>query len=186
MATRAATEAGSGRGPGRWAARTLPIGRRRLMILGLAALVVLIDQVTKTWALHHTVEPIHVVGSLQLALTFNRGAAFGLGRGVTPLLIGGAIVLVVVLLGLGRAASRTASLSAALAMGLLLGGACGNLVDRIFRHQHGAVIDFIDLRWWPVFNVADSCITIGALLLVLVGASRRPPSPGGQGSPVGE
>jgi signal peptidase II len=174
MATPAATEASPGPDPGRRTARSLPVGRRRGLILCLAAVVAVVDQVTKTWALHHTVEPIHIVGSLQLALTFNSGAAFGLGRGVTPVLIGGAIVLVVVLLGLGRAASRTASRSAALAMGLLLGGACGNLVDRVVRHHHGAVIDFIDLRWWPVFNVADSCITIGALLLVVVGSLQSP------------
>jgi signal peptidase II len=76
-------------------------------------------------------------------------------------------------------------------MGLLLGGACGNLVDRLVRHHHGAVIDFIDLRWWPVFNVADACITVGALMLVLAGASRRPaaraeraPAGSGTGGPV--
>jgi len=152
--------------------RAMSSGRRRGLVVGIAAAVVVIDQVAKTWALDHTREPIHVIGTLQLALTFNSGAAFGLGQGVTPVLVGGAIVLVVVLLGLGRAASRTATLPAVVAMGLLLGGACGNLADRLIRHQHGAVIDFIDLRWWPVFNVADACITVGALVLVLVGVSR--------------
>jgi signal peptidase II len=144
------------------------------VIAVVTAMVVLADQEAKTWALHHTVEPIHVIGTLQLALTFNQGAAFGLGRGVTPVLVGGAIALVVILLGLGRTASRTATVPAAVAMGLLLGGACGNLADRLVRHNHGAVIDFIDLRWWPVFNVADACITVGAVLLVAVGASRHP------------
>jgi signal peptidase II len=151
----------------------------------VAAVVVAVDQVTKTWALHHTVTPVHVVGTLQLALTFNPGAAFGMGRGVTPVLVAGAIVLVVVLLGVGRAASRTASLSATVAMGLLLGGACGNLVDRLLRHNRGAVIDFIDLRWWPVFNVADACITVGAVLLVAVGLTaprRARPVPAGDGA----
>ena len=163
--------------------RSLATGRRRALIVGVAGLVVAFDQVTKTWALHHTVDPIHVIGTLQLALTFNPGAAFGLGRGITPVLILGAIILVVILLGLGRAASRTASWPATLAMGLLLGGACGNLVDRLFRHNHGAVIDFVDLRWWPVFNVADACITVGAILLVTVGLTAHGPSrddPGGR------
>jgi signal peptidase II len=160
----------------RRAAGALAGGRRRILVAGVAAVVVVIDQLTKTWALHHTRDPIHVIGTLQLALTFNPGAAFGLGRGITPVLVGGAIVLVVVLLGLGRAASRTATLPAVVAMGLLLGGACGNLADRLIRHHHGAVIDFVDLRWWPVFNVADACITVGALLLVVVGASRQPAS----------
>jgi signal peptidase II len=180
MTTPAAAEATPG--PGRGAAPAdrparLSTARRRSGLIGLAAVVVAVDQLAKTWALHHAQEPIHVIGTLQLALTFNPGAAFGLGRGVTPVLVGGAIVLVVVLLGLGRAASRTASVPATLAMGLLLGGACGNLVDRVLRHHHGAVIDFIDLRWWPVFNVADACITVGALLLIVVGTigpSSRP------------
>jgi len=146
---------------------------RRELILGTAVVVVAADQVSKTWALHHTLEPIHVLGSLRLALTFNAGTAFGLVRGITPVVVAAAIILVVVLLGLGRTASRTASMPAALAMGLMLGGACGNLADRLIRHNHGAVIDFVDLRWWPVFNLADAGITVGAVVLVLVGAARR-------------
>jgi signal peptidase II len=168
------TDVGDSGRPGRAGPRgrpALPGGRRRGLVIGVAATVVAIDQLTKSWALHGTREPVHVIGSLQLALTFNPGAAFGLGRGITPVLVLGAIVLVVVMLGLGRAASRTAKLPSAVAMGLLLGGACGNLTDRLIRHHHGAVIDFIDLQWWPVFNVADACIVVGALLLVLVGAS---------------
>jgi signal peptidase II len=142
---------------------------RRAIIVALAVVVVAVDQATKTWALHDAVEPRHVIWTLRLALTFNSGAAFGLGRGKTTIFVLGAVALVVVLVGLGRRASRTASLPAVIAMGLLLGGALGNLTDRVIRHHHGAVIDFIDLQWWPVFNVADACITIGALLLVLTG-----------------
>jgi signal peptidase II len=156
----------------------MPVQRRRALIVAIAAVVVVVDQVTKTWALHHTVRPRHLVWTLRLALTFNTGAAFGLGQGSTALLVGAAIVLVVVLLGLGRRASRTAATMSVVAMGLLLGGALGNLVDRLIRHHHGGVIDFIDLRWWPVFNVADASITIGALLLVLNGFVRRPPTAG--------
>jgi signal peptidase II len=158
----------------------MSVRRRRELILVIAAAVVALDQVTKTWALHHTVRPRHLVWTLRLALTFNSGAAFGLGQGSTALLAGGAIVLVVVLLGLGRRASRTATTMSVVAMGLLLGGALGNLADRLIRDHHGAVIDFIDLQWWPVFNVADASITIGALLLVLNGFTRRP-HPAGDG-----
>jgi signal peptidase II len=61
--------------------------------------------------------------------------------------------------------SRTFALSVAL--GLILGGALGNLSDRLFRGHHGAVIDFITLTHWPTFNVADSCITIGAIVVVV-------------------
>jgi signal peptidase II len=149
--------------------RSVGTARRRAILLAVAAVVVAVDQATKTWALHHAVEPKHVVWTLRLALTFNSGAAFGLGRGSTTVFILGAVALVVVLLGLGRRTSRTASLPSVIAMGLLLGGALGNLTDRVIRHHHGSVIDFIDLRWWPVFNVADACITVGALLLVVVG-----------------
>ena len=59
-----------------------------------------------------------------------------------------------------------------LAMGMVLGGAMGNLVDRFFRANGGAVIDFVDLQWWPVFNLADACLFCGAILLILT-ASRQ-------------
>jgi signal peptidase II len=59
---------------------------------------------------------------------------------------------------------------ALVAMGLVLGGAMGNLSDRLFRDTGGAVVDFVVLRWWPVFNVADSAVVIGGILLVLTGA----------------
>jgi signal peptidase II len=165
----------------RWSVSPLIRRNRWAVILGLAAVIVAVDQVTKTWALHHTVDPIHLVWTLRLALTFNSGTAFGLGRGSTGVILAGVIVLVVVLVGMSSRASRTATWPATLAMGLLLGGALGNLADRLFRHHHGSVIDFIDLRWWPVFNVADACITVGAILLVLVGlqAPRRTSGPTG-------
>ena len=141
---------------------------RRLAILAIAGLVLLVDQASKTWALHRAAEPRHVIWTLRLAVTFNSGTAFGLGQDSTAIIVAGVVVLVVVLLGLGRKASRTATWSASIAMGALLGGALGNLADRVIRHHHGAVIDFIDLRWWPVFNVADAAITFGAALLALV------------------
>jgi len=151
------------------------VGRRRAAILGLAAVVVAVDQVTKTWALdHYSVQPRHVIWTLRLFVTYNSGAAFGLGQGSTAVLVGGAIVLVVILLGLGRRASRNATITTSVAMGLLLGGALGNLVDRLIRHNNRSVIDFIDLRWWPVFNVADASITVGAVLLVAAGLFGRP------------
>lgn len=156
------------------------IRARRLAILALAAVVVAADQAAKTWALHHARQPVHVVWTLQFLATFNSGTAFGLGQGSTTFIIGGVVVLVVVLLGVGRRASRSATWAGVVAMGLLLGGATGNLADRLIRHHHGAVIDFIDLQWWPVFNVADACVTVGAVLLALVlfraGADPHPAS----------
>jgi signal peptidase II len=168
---------------------------RRLAILAIAGLVLLVDQASKTWALHHASEPRHVVWTVRLAVTFNSGTAFGLGQDSTAIIVAGVVVLVVVLLGLGRKASRTATWPASVAMGALLGGALGNLADRLIRHHHGAVIDFIDLRWWPVFNVADAAITVGAALLALVlfrarsgavsAAPAAPAPPAGTSAPAG-
>lgn len=161
--------------------------RRRLLIPALALAVVVVDQLTKTWALHHTVDGRHVVGPLWLVLTFNSGAAFSLGRGVAPVVEAVVIAIVVWLLALSRRASRVATVPGLVGLGLLLGGAIGNLIDRVFRHHGGAVIDFVDaLRigthsWWPVFNVADSAIVIGVLVLVAgyLGRSRSAKSQSG-------
>jgi signal peptidase II len=144
------------------------IGRRRLLIPAIAGAVVVVDQLTKTWALHHLEVPRHVIGPTNFLLTFNSGAAFSIGRGVTPIIETVVVVMVVWLLMLSSRASRSASLGVVIGLGLLLGGAVGNLIDRLFRHNHGAVIDFIQLvSWWPVFNVADASIVIGVIVLAL-------------------
>lgn len=146
----------------------------RLGLVGAAtfAAVVAVDQLTKTLAQRRLARgPIYLVGPLRLALSYNSGAAFGLGKGVAPLLVaGGVVVVVFVVVSVGRTASATA----VVATGLIAGGAAGNLADRVFRHNGGAVIDFVDLRVWPVFNVADACIVCGAALLVIV--LRRSPA----------
>jgi signal peptidase II len=87
-----------------------------------------------------------------------------------------ALVVVVVLLTMLR---RNGSTVAAVAVGLVIGGAAGNVADRLFRSGNGflggEVVDFIDLQWWPVFNVADACVVIGGALLLLqsFGSARR-------------
>lgn len=154
---------------------------RQLLIPAVALAVLLVDQASKTWALHQ-VPPApggrHLVGSLWLVLTFNSGAAFSLGRGVTPFVEAIVIVLVVWLVVFSRRAGRDASVPRAVGLGLLLGGAAGNLTDRIFRHDHAAVIDFIDVArfgdrdLWPVFNVADAAIVVGVVVLLLTYRSR--------------
>ena len=155
---------------------------RLAAIAGIAGLVVAADQVTKTWALHHAAAGRHVIGPLWLVLTFNSGAAFGLGSGVTPVVEALAVLLVVGLALAGRRARFRVGWVGLAGLGLVLGGAVGNLADRVLRHNHGAVIDFIDAArighrdWWPVFNVADAAIVVGAALLV-IGASRRGPAP---------
>ena len=149
-------------GDGRLRSRHTPL------LAGVAAAVIAVDQLTKTWALHHVADrPIHIIWTLRLYLTFNSGAAFSVGQGITPFLVPVAIAVVVMMVFMTRRRQPTAAVM--LAMGLVLGGALGNLADRLFRHNGGSVIDFVDLQWWPVFNVADSSIVIGGILLLIVG-----------------
>ena len=135
----------------------------------IAAMVVSLDQVTKSIALAHLHQPVHLLGPFGLNLAFNSGAAFSLFTGSTGVIVAVAVV-VTALLGWVAWQSRTTGLSVAL--GLLLGGALGNLTDRLFRGHHGAVVDFITLTHWPTFNVADSSITIGAVLVIVFSLRR--------------
>jgi signal peptidase II len=149
-------------------------GRRGLLITVVALAVVALDQATKTWALHHLRDgPRHVVWTLRLNLTFNTGIAFSQASGSTALVTVIAVVVVALLVVIAR---RTRGSATAVTLGLVIGGALGNLADRIVRHHAGGVIDFIDFRWWPVFNVADAAITTGVVLAIvrslLVGAAR--------------
>ncbi|MEX6429266.1 MAG: signal peptidase II [Ferrimicrobium sp.] len=149
---------------------------RAVTVFVVVALVVLLDQVTKTWAENALRRgPIDVLGPIKLELTFNSGFSFSLGRG-HPLVITAAAVVIAI--GVGAFALFTPSRLKRIAAALVVGGALGNLADRIFRHNHGAVIDFIRLPHWPVFNLADSAITVGVVLLVVAGVidGRREPS----------
>ncbi len=130
--------------------------------------VVTADQLTKAWALRALDDgPVHLFWTLRLNLSFNSGAAFGLGKGLAPVLAPLGILLVLVLLGLGRSAVTTGA--GAVGIGLVVGGALGNLADRLFGDHDGSVVDFIDLQWWPVFNAADAAITCGVVLLLATG-----------------
>jgi signal peptidase II len=135
--------------------------RRALVTGGVAAAVVAADQTSKTWALHHAMQPRHVIWTLRLAVTLNTGIAFSQATGSTTLVT---VIAIGVLIGLLVVARRTRSTYTAVVLGLAIGGAVGNLADRLVRHHGGAVIDFIDLRWWPVFNVSDAAVTVGLLL----------------------
>jgi signal peptidase II len=142
--------------------------------LAVAALVVLLDQASK-WAIVHLVlqsrRTIEVTGFFNLTLVYNTGVSFGLLGGPAPwkpwVLSGVALVIVIVLLAWLRKQGGTLLL---LAGGLVAGGAIGNVIDRL---RLSAVIDFLDFHvagWhWPAFNVADSAIFIGVVLLVLDG-----------------
>ncbi len=141
--------------------------RRAATILFVtAAAVFALDRVTKVWAARALADrPIDLIpGALTLRYTTNSGGAFSLGQR-TPWLFAGATLIVSGLIVLTAFRSRNAR--SALGLGLVLGGALGNLADRALRGPglSGHVVDFIDLHWWPVFNVADSAIVIGAVLL---------------------
>jgi signal peptidase II len=145
-------------------------------ILLIAAAVLIVDQLTKTWAINGlgSDRVIHVVGWLRLALVRNTGVAFGVGSGAAPLLVAVAIVGFVAVLFGRQIRLQGAALAG---VGLVLGGAFGNVADRLFRDQGGAVVDFIELSWWPVFNIADSCIVVGAFILVIAGSRKSEESP---------
>jgi signal peptidase II len=154
----------------------------------VAAAVVVVDQVTKTVALDHLVVPHHVAGTLWLELTYNRGAAFGLGRGVTPVVEALVVGLVAALVVFAGRATRLAGGWVVAGCGLLIGGALGNLADRLFRGHGGAVVDFIDAaqvgrrELWPVFNVADASIVVGAIVVAVTyafGSGRGRPAVSG-------
>jgi signal peptidase II len=141
-------------------------GTRRVAVaVVVMAAVVVCDQLTKWWALTRLVDgPVHVIGTLDFELALNRGSAFSLFRGQSFLLVVVAGVLVVGLLVL---VWRSPTLGRAAVLGLILGGALGNLADRLFRADHGAVVDFIALHFWPTFNVADASIVVGCGLLLI-------------------
>jgi len=134
----------------------------------IAVVVLIVDQLTKRWALSELSGKAarHVVWTLQWNLTRNSGMAFSQAQGIGPLI--GIVAMVVVLWVAWSSRSLTSKL-ASVAAGLIAGGALGNLADRLFRARflHGAVIDFIDLQWFPIFNVADMAIDIGGVLFVL-------------------
>ncbi|PZF80227.1 signal peptidase II [Jiangella anatolica] len=140
----------------------------------LAAITVVvtgIDQLTKWWAESELAgrEPIELVGDLlQLRLLYNSGAAFSLATGMTWLLT---LIVVIVIAAVIRASAKLGSTAWAVALGLLLGGAFGNLIDRLFRDPgfpEGHVVDFIDYGGLFVGNVADIAITAAAVLIALL------------------
>ncbi len=149
-----------------------PSRRRRIgILLTVAAVVYALDVVSKLLVVAKLTpdEPVHVLGSfLELTYTRNSGAAFSIGWGYTAIFSLIAIGVVVVILRLAR---RLYSAPWALALGLLLGGAIGNLTDRIARAPgpfRGWVVDFVQVPHFAIFNLADSAITCGGVLMVLL------------------
>lgn len=137
-------------------------------ILLIALVVFVLDQASKAVvaARMRPGEEIELLSFLSLERTSNTGVAFGLASGVPPfvlVLLASAIVLLLLVLG-----SRLRWRGSSVAIGLVLGGALGNLADRVFR---GHVVDFIAVPHWPTFNLADVAITVGVVLL-LIGSLR--------------
>jgi signal peptidase II len=141
-------------------------GVRRLVVaLSVTGAVVLADQFTKWWAVTRLASgPVHLIGTLDFELSRNTGSAFSLLQGKGFLLIAVATLAAVGLVAMVR---RASSAGQAAALGLILGGALGNLIDRLFRGDHGAVVDFVALHFWPTFNVADASIVVGCALLLV-------------------
>ena len=140
---------------------------RRVTVL-VAFAIVVVDQLTKHWALNalDNGRTIDIIGSLRFNLAFNTGMAFAKGQGIGPIIaVVGVVVVAYLLVGL-----RRNTVPGAVLVGLVAGGAAGNILDRLFRGDawlQGAVVDFIDLQWWPIFNVADAAIVAGAAALVI-------------------
>ena len=148
---------------------TVTLVKASRMSLLVAAIIVLFDQMSKAWALRDLADGriIHVIWTMQFNLTYNRGMAFSRGTGIGPIIgVIGLVVVGLLLLSLRRADNALTRV----ATGLIIGGAVGNILDRLFRGSgwmRGAVIDFIDFQWWPVFNVADMAIMIGAATMMV-------------------
>ncbi len=134
----------------------------------IAAAIVIVDQLTKHWALNALADgPIDIVWTLRFNLVFNRGMAFSQAEGLGPII---GVVALVIIVGLLVSLRRGTGGFGMIGVGLVVGGAAGNVVDRVFRAPglfRGAVVDFIDLQWFPVFNIADASINIGAAVLVI-------------------
>ena len=146
-------------------------GRKLPVVIGVALFVLALDVVTKIVVVHELAHhaPIRLLGGfLTLLLLRNSGAAFSIGTSATIVFTVIAAVVIVYIL---RTARKLRSLPWAITLGLLLGGATGNLSDRIFRSPglfRGDVVDWIELPHWPVFNLADSAIVCGGVLAVLL------------------
>lgn len=148
--------------------------------------VAVVDQLTKRWALDRLIPGscdtpdacIDLVAGARLHLVFNTGAAFARGQGfgeVLGVLVGAITVALLI------AAARRVDRLGPILLGLVAGGAIGNLIDRVTRAEDGflsgAVVDFVDLGWWPVFNVADAAVVCGVVGFVALAWLRPDPDP---------
>jgi signal peptidase II len=155
--------------------------RRVLALYGIAGLVLALDQLTKHLVVTNLAgrPPVDLIGEVvQFRYTTNSGGAFSLLTGA-PLFFG--IMAIVIIGGIIYASRRAQPLSLLVVLGLILGGALGNLTDRLLRGEgllRGEVVDFVKVGWWPVFNLADSCVVVGGILLaIFLGRAESEPRP---------
>jgi signal peptidase II len=153
--------------------------RLALVLYGTAALACVLDRVTKLLAQQHLADrpPVTVIPHVvDLTYTTNSGGAFSLFPQHPWIFFAASATVCAVIIVI---AWRLESLPTAIGLGLVLGGALGNLTDRVLHGPgiSGGVVDFIDFHVWPVFNVADSCVVIGVIIVVVAGFFRREPSP---------
>jgi signal peptidase II len=147
----------------------IPSRSRTAWVVAALASIVAVDQLTKAWAVNALADgPKHVIGDfLVFDLARNSGSAFSRFRGYTPVL---AVLAIVIALFIARSLRQATDRTTLVGLVLVLGGALGNLGDRVARSPgflRGHVVDFVAVGWWPVFNVADSCITVGAIALIV-------------------
>jgi signal peptidase II len=142
---------------------------RPVWVVTAVAAIVAVDQLTKAWAVSALADgPVRVFGdTVKLELARNSGSAFSRFQGYTPVL---AILAIVITTLIARAVRHASDRWVIIGLVLVLGGALGNLTDRLARSPgflRGYVVDFVAVGWWPLFNVADSCVTVGAIVLVI-------------------
>lgn len=149
-----------------------PVRRRRIFLFALVAAIALAVDIGTKVLVVATLEgrdPVQLLGGVvELVVIRNTGAAFSLGEAYTAVLTVFALAVVGFII---YSARRLRSAGWAVALGLILAGAAGNLIDRLFRAPapfQGGVVDFVSVGWWPVFNVADSCLCVGVALVVLL------------------
>ena len=149
-----------------------PGTRSRAIGAAVAVIAVALDQLSKTWILESVMNPpriIEITPFFNIVLAWNRGVSFGMfnDHGESgPLILTALAVAIVIALSVWL--WRATTMFSVVALGLVIGGAVGNVVDRMI---HGAVVDFLDFHvlgyHWPAFNVADSAICVGAAILIL-------------------
>ena len=144
--------------------------RRRAIWVAVAVVAIVVaDQLTKAWAVSALAGgPKNLVGdTVKFELARNSGSAFSRFQGYTPIL---AVLAIGITIWLARTIRHATDRWTLVGLTLVLGGALGNLGDRFFRTPgflRGHVVDFVAVGWWPLFNIADSCITIGAIILIV-------------------